>query len=93
MALMAKKWPQSIFIEFYWMEKYIWLKPPSNSFKVDYLLCVGQTPNIALSISVSPAVTQKIEKKSLITDPLTILNCASHFGNRQVGDSNRKVIA
>ena len=75
------------------MEKYIWLKPPSNSFKVDYLLCVGQTPNIALSISVSPAVTQKIEKKSLITDPLTILNCASHFGNRQVGDSNRKVIA
>ena len=93
MALMAKKWPQSIFIEFYWMEKYIWWKPPSNSFEVDYLLCVGQTPNIALSISVSPAATQKIEKKSLITDPLTILNCASHFGNRQVGDWNRKVIA
>ena len=92
MALMSKKWPQSIFIEFYWMEKYIWLKPPSNSFKVDYLLCVGQTPNIALSISVSPAATQKIEKKSLITDPLTILNCASHFGNRQIGDWTGKLL-
>ena len=66
MTLMAKKRPQSIFIEFYWLQKYIWLKNPSNSFKVDYLLCVGQTPNIALSISLSPAATQKIEKKNLL---------------------------
>ena len=72
MALMAKKRPQSIFIEFYWLQKYIWLKPPSSSFKVDYLLSVGQTPNIALSISPSPAATQKIEKKLPITDPLRI---------------------
>ena len=63
MALMAKKRPQSVFIEFHWLQEYIWLKPPSNSFKVDYLLCVGQTPNIALSISPSPATTQKTEKK------------------------------
>ena len=73
MALMAKKRPQSIFIEFHWVQEYIWLKPPSNSFKVDYLLCVGQTPNIALSISVSPAAAQTIEKKkTLITDPLRV---------------------
>ena len=39
------------------MQDYIWLKPPSNSFQVDNLLCVGQTPNIALPISPSPATT------------------------------------
>ena len=64
MALMAKKRTQSIFIEFYWLQEYIWLKPPSNSFKVDYLLHVGQTPNIALSISPSPARTKQNGEKN-----------------------------
>ena len=69
----GKKRPQSIFIEFHWLQEYIWLKPPSNSFKVDYLLCVGQTPNIALSISPSPATTQKTEKKVTYYWPSKIL--------------------
>ena len=73
MAHMAKKRPQSIFIEFHWLQECIWLKPPSNSFKVDYLLCVGQTPNIALSISPSPATTQKTEKKVTYYWPSKIL--------------------
>ena len=73
MALMAKKRPQSIFIEFHWLQEYIWLKPPSNSFKVDYLLCVGQTPNIALSIPPSPVATQKTEKKITYYWPSKIL--------------------
>ena len=64
MALMAKKRPQSIFIEFHWLQEYIWLKPPSNSFKVDYLLCVGQTPNIALSISPLTCNNPKNREKS-----------------------------
>ena len=59
MARMAKKRPQSTTARVHLITH----EPPSNSYKVDYLLCVGQTPNIALSISVSPAATQTIEKK------------------------------
>ena len=58
MARMAKKRPQSTTARV----DLITHEPPSNSYKVDYLLCVGQTPNIALSISPSPITTQKTEK-------------------------------